>query len=62
MKKKLNISRLIWVSGIFIILLIVLYLVIEYKVKYEEFSYIISSYIKGSEVVKCLCYLYYLIY
>ena len=38
--KKINIWRVIWVVGIFIILLLILYLVVEYKVKYEDFSYI----------------------
>lgn len=38
MKKKLNIPKLIWVSGIFIILILILYLVIQYKVKYEDFN------------------------
>lgn len=43
MKKKINIPRTIWVIGVFAILIIILYLVIEYKVKYEDFSYIIKS-------------------
>ena len=34
-KKKTNWPRVLWVAGIYIILLIILYLVIEYKVKYE---------------------------
>lgn len=34
-KKKINYLRILWVSGIYIILLIILYLVIIYKVKYE---------------------------
>ena len=33
--KKINLPRIKWVAGIYIILLIILYLVIEYKVKYE---------------------------
>lgn len=41
--KKINVSKLIWVCGIFIALLIILYLVVEYKVKYEDFSYIIEE-------------------
>lgn len=40
--KKFNIWKFIWVSGIFIILLLILYLVIQYKVKYEDFSYVIK--------------------
>ena len=43
MKKKINFSKIIWISGIFIILLIILYLVIEYKVKYEDYSYLINN-------------------
>ena len=38
-KKNINIWKVIWVVGIFAILLIILYLVVEYKVKYEDFSY-----------------------
>lgn len=34
-KKKINWLRVLWVSGIYLILIIILYLVIEYKVKYE---------------------------
>ena len=34
-KKKINWLRVLWVTGIYIILAIILYLVIEYKVKYE---------------------------
>ena len=34
-KKKINYFRLIWILGIYIILLIILYLVITFKVKYE---------------------------
>jgi len=34
-KKKINWFRVLWVTGIYLILLIILYLVIEYKVKYE---------------------------
>jgi len=37
-KKNFNIWRVLWVVGIFVILLLILYLVIEYKVKYEDFS------------------------
>lgn len=43
MKKKINFSKIIWISGIFTILLIILYLVIEYKVKYEDYSYLINN-------------------
>lgn len=43
MKKKINFPKLIWIAGIFITLLLILYLVIEYKVKYEDFSHIIKS-------------------
>lgn len=43
MKKKFNIPRILWIIGIFAILLIILYLVIEYKVKYEDFNTIIKS-------------------
>ena len=37
MKKqnKLNIPRIVWVSGIFIMLILILILVVEYKVKWE---------------------------
>jgi len=35
--------KFVWIIGIFLILLIILYLVVEYKVKYEDFSYIIKS-------------------
>ena len=34
-KKKINWLRVLWMTGIYIILAIILYLVIEYKVKYE---------------------------
>ncbi len=33
--KKINFGRIIWVIGIFAFLLIILYLVVQYKVKYE---------------------------
>jgi len=41
-KKKVNIWKILWVAGIFVILLLILYLVIEYKVKYEDFSFYIK--------------------
>ena len=41
--KKFNLWKMVWVVGIFTILLIILYLVVEYKVKYEDFSCIIKS-------------------
>lgn len=34
-KKKINYLRIIWVTGIYIMLIIVLYLVVKYKVEYE---------------------------
>lgn len=34
-KKKINYLRIIWVTGIYIMLIIILYLVVTYKVKYE---------------------------
>lgn len=34
-KKKINYFRIIWVIGIYIILIIILYLVVTFKVKYE---------------------------
>jgi hypothetical protein len=34
-KKKINYLRILWISGVYIILLIILYLVIIYKVEYE---------------------------
>lgn len=34
-KKKINYLRIIWVTGIYIILIIILYLVVTFKVKYE---------------------------
>lgn len=34
-KKKINYLRIIWITGIYIILAIILYLVVVYKVKYE---------------------------
>ncbi len=34
-RKKLNIPRIIWVTGVYLILIIVLVLVVIYKVKYE---------------------------
>lgn len=34
-KKKINYLRIIWVTGIYIILIIILYLVVKYKVEYE---------------------------
>ena len=41
-KKNVNVSRIIWVAGIFLALILILYLVIIYKVKYEDLSYIIK--------------------
>lgn len=41
--KKINFFKFVWVSGIFIALFIILYLVVEYKVKYEDFDYIIEE-------------------
>lgn len=35
--KKINLWKFIWVVGVFVILLLILYLVVEYKVKYEDF-------------------------
>lgn len=43
MKKKINPWRIIWIAGIFITLIIILYLVVEYKVKYEDFTSITKS-------------------
>ena len=37
MQKKFKL-RYIWITGIFIILIIILYLVVEYKVKYEDMT------------------------
>ena len=34
-KKKINYLRILWVSGVYFVLLMILYLVIIYKVKYE---------------------------
>ena len=34
-KKKLNYLKIIWVTGIYIMLILILYLVVTYKVKYE---------------------------
>lgn len=34
-KKKINYLRIIWVTGIYVMLIIILYLVVTYKVKYE---------------------------
>ena len=34
-KKKINYLKIIWVTGIYVILAIILYLVVIYKVKYE---------------------------
>ena len=34
-KKKINYLRIIWVTGIYIILIIILCLVVKYKVEYE---------------------------
>ena len=34
-KKKINWLRVLWMTGIYVILFIILYLVIVYKVKYE---------------------------
>lgn len=35
-KRKINIPRIIWVSGIYILLILILILVIIFKVKYER--------------------------
>lgn len=34
-KKKINYFRIIWVTGIYVMLIIILYLVVKYKVEYE---------------------------
>ena len=34
-KKKINYLRIIWVTGIYVMLIIILYLVGKYKVEYE---------------------------
>ena len=34
-KKKVNYLRIIWVTGIYVMLIIILYLVVKYKVEYE---------------------------
>lgn len=34
-KKKINYLRIIWVTGIYVMLIIILYLVDKYKVEYE---------------------------
>ena len=34
-KKKINNLRIIWVTGIYVMLIIILYLVVKYKVEYE---------------------------
>lgn len=34
-KKKINYLKIIWVTGIYVILMIILYLVVTFKVKYE---------------------------
>ncbi len=35
-KKKINIPRIIWVSGVYLMLIMILVLVIIFKVKYER--------------------------
>ena len=34
-KKKINYLRIIWVTGIYVMLIIILYLAVKYKVEYE---------------------------
>ena len=34
-KKIINYLRIIWVTGIYVMLIIILYLVVKYKVEYE---------------------------
>lgn len=34
-KKKINYFKIIWLTGIYVMLIIILYLVVTYKVKYE---------------------------
>lgn len=34
-KKKINYLKIIWLTGIYVMLIIILYLVVTYKVKYE---------------------------
>ena len=34
-RKKINYLRIIWVTGIYVMLIIILYLVVKYKVEYE---------------------------
>ena len=36
MKKKKNVLRIIWVIGVYAILLLLLYLVVDYKVRWED--------------------------
>lgn len=38
-KKIINVWKVVWVVGVFVILLLILYLVVEFKVKYEDFSF-----------------------
>lgn len=38
-KKTINVWKIVWGVGVFAILLLILYLVVEFKVKYEDFSF-----------------------
>ncbi len=51
-KKKINIARIIWVSGIFIILIIILLLVMDYKINYQ---YLTKNYLYFYECADELC-------
>ncbi len=50
--RKINIARIIWVSGIFLILIIILLLVMNYKINYQ---YLTKNYIYFYECTDQLC-------
>lgn len=50
--KKINFAKLVWVSSIFIILIILLYLVMDYKINYE---YLVHNYLYFYECDTNLC-------
>ena len=51
-KRKINIARIIWVSGIFIILIIILLLVMNYKINYQ---YLTKNYLYFYECTDGVC-------
>ena len=52
MRKKINIARVVWVSGVFILLIVILLLVMDYKINYQ---YLPHNYLYFYECEEELC-------